>query len=98
VTAAEAWTAVTAILAIVLGLNLILLLALSQGPALWRWWTERRQRRIAAIEAELDRKSDELQQAIYEMASQLRMDGRQARQDILREAYWRSGHTPHGDD
>jgi len=97
VTADEAWTAVAITLVVLFGLNLILLIVLTQGPTLWRWWTERRQRRIAAIEAELDRKSDELQQAIYEMASQLRMDGRQARQDILREAYWRSGRAPHGD-
>ncbi len=97
-TADDAWTVIAVTLAVLFGLNLIVLLVLTQGPALWRWWVARRQRKIAAIEAELDRKADELQQAIYAMASQLRMDSRQARQDIIREAYRRSGRAPHGGD
>lgn len=97
-TADEAWTVIAVALAVLLGLNLIVLFVLTQGPELWRWWVARRQRKIAAIEAELDRKADELQQAIYEMATQLRMDSRQARQDIIREAYRRSGRAPHGGD
>lgn len=97
-TADEAWAVVATALAVLLGINLILLLVLTQGPELWRWWVARRRRKIAAIEAELDRKADELQQAIYEMASQLRMNSRQAREDIIREAYRRSGRAPHRDD
>lgn len=96
-TADEAWTVIAVVLAILFGINVIVLFVLTQGEELWRWWVARRRRKIAAIEAELDRKADELQQAIYEVASQLRMNSQQAREDMIREAYRRAGRAPNGD-
>ncbi|GEM_PF-7062895 len=90
-TADEAWTLTVVVLAITLGLNVLLLLVLTQGPEIWRWWKEHQRRKLAVIEAELDRKAEELQQEIYEMASQLRLDSQQAREDMIREAYERAG-------
>lgn len=58
------------------------------------WFRARRRRKIAAIEAELDRKAEELQQEIYEMASQLRLGSQKAREDMIREAYRRAGRVP----
>ena len=93
-TADEAWALAVVVLAITDGLNLLLLLVLTQGPELWRWWKERQQRKLAVIEAELDRKAEELQQEIYEMASRLRLGSQQAREDMIREAYRRAGRQP----
>ena len=90
-TADEAWTLTVVVLAITLGLNLLLLLVLTQGPEIWRWWKAHQRRKLAVIEAELDRKAEALQQEIYEMASQLRADSQQAREDMIREAYERAG-------
>lgn len=93
-TADEAWSLAVVVLAIMLGLKIILLFVLTQGHELWRWWIDRRKRKIAVIEAELDRKAEELQQEIYEMASQLRLGSQKAREDMIREAYRRAGRVP----
>lgn len=89
----DAWNLAVIVLAVTLGLNLIVLLVLTQGRELWRWWLDRRRHRLAVIEAELDRKAEELQDAIYEVATQLRLDSQQAREEMIREAYRRAHRT-----
>lgn len=93
-TSYEAWSLFAIILAVLFAINLTLLLVLTQGAEVRRWWIARKRRKLAAVEAELDRKAEELRATIYEVASQLRMDGQQAREDMIREAYRRAGRTP----
>lgn len=89
-----AWSLFAIILAVLFAINLALLFVLTQGPEVHRWWIARKRRKLAAIEAELDRKAEELRDTIYEIASQLRMDGQQAREDMIREACRRAGRAP----
>jgi hypothetical protein len=51
----------------------------------WEWWSERHERRRAAVEAQLDCEAAQLRAAIYRLARELNMDARQA-SDALREA------------
>jgi len=72
----------------------VVIVAVSNIEQIIVWFRARRRRKIAAIEAELDRKAEELQQEIYEMASQLRLGSQKAREDMIREAYRRAGRVP----
>jgi len=72
----------------------VFLIAVGNIEQIIAWAKARKRRRSAVIEAELDRKAEELQQEIYEMASQLRLDGQQAREAMIREAYERAGRVP----
>ena len=49
------------------------------------WWSERHERRRAAVEAQLNREAAELRAAIYRLARELNSDAQQA-SDALREA------------
>jgi hypothetical protein len=54
---------------------------------------ESHDRKVAAIENDLELKSQEMRSAIFELASALSMDGHQARKDMIREAYLASGNV-----
>lgn len=49
------------------------------------WWSDRNERRRAAIEAELDREAAALRAAIYRLAHELNLDAQRA-SDALRDA------------
>lgn len=72
----------------------VFLVAIGNIEQIIAWVKARKRRKLAAIEAELDRKAEELRATIYEVASQLRMNGQQAREDMIREAYRRAGRAP----
>ncbi|MBM7502931.1 hypothetical protein ACFPER_05590 [Agromyces aurantiacus] len=55
---------------------------------------ERKRRRLAAAEAELDRKQDELRQTILQLAGQLGADAHEARKALIRESYLATGRLP----
>ncbi len=58
------------------------------------WWRDRRQRRIARIEAELDRQQAELRATIPHLANQLGADAHEARKALIRESFLASGRVP----
>lgn len=51
-------------------------------------------RRRARIEAELDRKQDELRATILHLADALGMEAHEARKALIRESYRASGYLP----
>lgn len=55
---------------------------------------ELRPRRAARIEAELDRKQDELRSTILNLAEALGADAHEARKALIRESYLASGKVP----
>jgi uncharacterized membrane protein YbhN (UPF0104 family) len=58
------------------------------------WWRDRRQRRIARTEAELDRQQAELRATILNLANQLGADAHEARKALIRESFLASGRVP----
>lgn len=58
------------------------------------WWRDRRQRRIARIEAELDRQQAEMRATILHLANQLGADAHEARKALIRESFLASGRVP----
>ncbi len=58
------------------------------------WWRDCRQRRIARIEAELDRQQAELRATILQLANQLGADAHEARKALIRESFLASGKVP----
>ena len=52
------------------------------------------ERRRARIEAELDRKQDELRRTVLQLADALGMDAHEARKALIRESFLASGRTP----
>lgn len=58
------------------------------------WWRDRRQRRIARIEEELDRQQAELRATILNLANQLGADAHEARKALIRESFLASGRVP----
>lgn len=58
------------------------------------WWRDRRRRRIARIEAELDRQQAELRATILHLANQLGADAHEARKALIRESFLASGKVP----
>lgn len=64
------------------------------GEWLVQWIIRRRQARIARIEAELDRKQDELRHAVLRLAGELGMEAHEARKALIRESYLASGRLP----
>lgn len=52
------------------------------------------ERRRARIEAELDRKQDELRRTILHLADALGMEAHEARKALIRESFLASGRTP----
>lgn len=64
------------------------------GVWLMQWIARRRQARVARIEAELDRKQDELRATVLQLATALGMEAHEARKVLIREAYLSSGRVP----
>ncbi len=58
------------------------------------WWRDRRRRRIARIEAELDRQQAELRATILHLADQLGADAHEARKALIRGSFLASGRVP----
>ncbi|SER96025.1 hypothetical protein SAMN05443377_12243 [Propionibacterium cyclohexanicum] len=58
------------------------------------WFVHRRQARIAAIEAELDRKQEQLRRTILSLAQQLAAERDEASREMARQAILASGKTP----
>ena len=58
------------------------------------WWRDRRRRRIARIEAELDRQQAELRATILHLANQLGADAHEDRKALIRESFLASGQVP----
>lgn len=68
--------------------------AMAGGEWLMTWFKNRRDRRIARIEAELDRKQDELRATILSLANALGVESHEARKALIRESYLASGTVP----
>lgn len=83
------------IAALVVGLVILLGLL---GVALFLYLKEefraRHERKVAAIEAELDQKAEELRDTVFRIASALHQEGHATRKDMIREAYIQSGRVP----
>ncbi|WP_339619544.1 hypothetical protein [uncultured Salinibacterium sp.] len=58
------------------------------------WFQNRKARRIARIEAELDRTQAELRQTILRLADELGGNAHEARKALIRESYLASGQVP----
>lgn len=52
------------------------------------------ERRRARIEAELDRKQEELRRTVLQLADALGMEAHEARKALIRESFLASGRTP----
>lgn len=68
--------------------------AVEGAEALMNWFRDRRARRIARIEAELDRTQMELRATILQLAGQLGGDAHEARKALIRESFLASGKVP----
>lgn len=68
--------------------------AIQGSELLVNWLRDRRARRIARIEAELDRKQMELRTTILQLAGQLGGDAHEARKALIRESFLASGKVP----
>lgn len=58
------------------------------------WFARRRQARIAAIEAELNRKQEQLRRTILSLAQQLATERDQVSREMTRQAFLTSGKIP----
>ncbi|NEM90907.1 hypothetical protein [Galbitalea soli] len=58
------------------------------------WLRDRRARRAARIEAELDRTQMQLRATILQLANQLGGDAHEARKALIRESFLASGKVP----
>lgn len=58
------------------------------------WFARRRQARVAAIEAELDRKQEQLRRTILSLAEQLATERDEVSREMTRQAFLTSGKTP----
>ncbi|WP_448810387.1 hypothetical protein [Agromyces bauzanensis] len=74
-------------------LAIFALLEAAEEP--WRrfleWIKARRDRRVDRVEAELDRKQDELRATILHLANALGAEAHEARKALIRESYLASG-------
>ncbi|KQR86706.1 hypothetical protein [Microbacterium sp. Leaf179] len=73
----------------------LLVIAFGRQP-LADWIRQRRDRKRARIEAELDRTQAELRQTILQIASALGGDALEARKALIRESYLARGDLPEG--
>lgn len=64
------------------------------GEWLVTWIIRRRRARIVRIEAELDRKQEELRATVLRLAGALGMEAHEARKALIRESYLSSGQVP----
>lgn len=79
------------------GICLLVFIMWRGSEVLIGWLAERRQRRIACIEAELDREAERLRSTILSLAKQLGADAHEARKALIRESYLASSKAPDGD-
>lgn len=68
--------------------------AMEGAEMLVNWLRDRRSRRIARIEAELDRTQMQLCASIVQLAQELGGDAHEARKALIRESYLASGQVP----
>lgn len=71
----------------------LFVIAFGRQP-LENWMRQRRDRKRARIEAELDRTQAELRQTILQIASALGGDALEARKALIRESYLARGEVP----
>ncbi|MBD8207792.1 hypothetical protein IFU08_12410 [Microbacterium sp. CFBP 8790] len=71
----------------------LFVIAFGRQP-LEHWIRQRRERKRARIEAELDRTQAELRQTILQIASALGGDALEARKALIRESYLARGEVP----
>ena len=64
------------------------------GEWAMRYFLDRRDRKRAAIEAELDRKQAELRATILNLSEQLNGDAHEARKALIRESFLARGEIP----
>lgn len=64
------------------------------GDWLMTSFKNRRETRMARIEADLDRKQDELRRTILRLAEALGAEAHEARKALIRESYLASGQAP----
>lgn len=64
------------------------------GEWLVRYLLDRRARKRTALEAELDRKQEELRHTILRLSSALNGDAHEARKALIRESYLARGEVP----
>lgn len=64
------------------------------GEWLVRYFLDRRARKRAALEAELDRKQEELRHTILRLSSAFNGDAHEARKALIRESFIASGRVP----
>lgn len=57
------------------------------GEWLVKWFIERNERRRIRIEAELDRKQEELRRTIWQLASELSADAHETRKAMIRASF-----------
>ncbi|MFD6699420.1 MULTISPECIES: hypothetical protein [unclassified Microbacterium] len=75
----------------------LVFLLIEGGEWLMEWIPERRKQHRMAIEAELDRKQEELRATIFQLASALSMDAHDARRELVRTSYLATGTVPDDD-
>ena len=68
--------------------------AIDGAEMLVNWFRDRRARRIARIEAELDRTQVQLRASILQLAQELGGDAHEARKALIRESFLASGKVP----
>jgi hypothetical protein len=68
--------------------------AIEGAEMLGNWLRDRRTRRLARIEAELDRTQMQLRASILQLAQELGGDAHEARKALIRESYLASGQVP----
>lgn len=59
--------------------------------ALCEWASKRRERRVATLEAELDKTQAELRASVLSLAEQLNSNAHEARKALIRESYLARG-------
>lgn len=86
---------IAGIYAVAFLVNLAAMLVMAFGwQPLKQWARQRRDRKRARIEAELDRAQAELRQTILQLASVLNGDALEARKALIRESYLARGEVP----
>lgn len=68
--------------------------AIEGTELLVNWLRDRRARRVARIEAELDRTQMQLRASILQLAQELGGDAHEARKALIRESFLASGKVP----
>lgn len=91
---ATALNVVGEVIATILLVGVIAFFIAAGGEVFMQWKKSRRERRIARIEAELDRQAAELRGTILSLAEQLGANAHEARKALIRESYRATGQAP----